>query len=155
MVPGRGDASSVGAIRRAGGGGRTPSRSGFPLHHLDLLTNASLLDHSTWASPDVLTSALEYEARKRSKSKGRGGFGLFGLICCVVVVLLIVGVIFLMRRKKNDNRQPPGQFPQQTYPPQGGYPQDPGNPYPSQGGYPQDPDNPYPPQDGGQYPPPR
>lgn len=72
---------------------------GFEMY-LDLLTNASLLDHTVWASPDTWNSALELAAKKK---KGRGGGGLIiGAICCLLVVALIIGGIYLLtKRKKN------------------------------------------------------
>ncbi|WP_109522916.1 MULTISPECIES: hypothetical protein [Nocardia] len=72
--------------------------------YLDLLTNASLLDHSVWASPDIWASdtfntALDLAAKKKKKSsKG----GLIGVICCVlVVVAIIVGIVYFTKRNKN------------------------------------------------------
>ncbi|AVH21440.1 hypothetical protein [Nocardia cyriacigeorgica] len=124
------------------------------MYYLDVLTSATTLDHSTWASQDIWASAIDLEAarsRKGSK-KGKGGL-IIGLICVVAILAIVVAVVLLMKRKKNAQPQ------QDQIPPQGQFPQDPNNPYPPQGGqyppqqqFPQQGQNPYPPQ-GGQYPP--
>ncbi|MCZ9326375.1 hypothetical protein [Nocardia farcinica] len=90
--------------------------------YLDLLTNANLLDHAVWASPDTwgssdtYTQAMEHAARRRR----RGGGGLvFGAICCVAVIAAIgVGIYLMTKRKKNNDQggqapygQPGGQPP--------------------------------------------
>ncbi|MEV6428394.1 hypothetical protein [Nocardia sp. NPDC051463] len=74
--------------------------------YLDLLTNASLLDHTVWASPDTWaagdtwTQALDYAGKKKKKSNG----GLiFGGLCCLLVVALIIGGIYLLKSRKNQN----------------------------------------------------
>ncbi|WP_054811617.1 hypothetical protein [Nocardia arizonensis] len=72
--------------------------------YLDLLTNASLLDHSVWTSPDVIASdtwntALDLAAKKKKKSSG---IGFFGVICCVlVVVAIIVAIVLFTKRRGN------------------------------------------------------
>ncbi|MEV6274730.1 hypothetical protein [Nocardia sp. NPDC051832] len=74
--------------------------------YLDLLTNASLLDHAVWANPDTLlasdtyTQAMELAAKKK---KGKGGGGLiFGIICLLVVVAIAVGGYLLYKRSKRN-----------------------------------------------------
>ncbi|MGV9413442.1 hypothetical protein ACWDOP_26380 [Nocardia sp. NPDC003693] len=72
-------------------------RWGFPMHYLDLMTQASLLDHHVWASPDTWNSALELAAKKKKKTSG----GLiFGLICCVGLVVAIAAVVYFLTQKK-------------------------------------------------------
>ncbi|GAB2650308.1 hypothetical protein ACWDYH_28950 [Nocardia goodfellowii] len=73
--------------------------------YLDLLTNATLLDHAVWANPDTLlasdtyTQAMELAAKK--KKKGGGGL-IFGLICLLVVVAIAVGGYLLYKRSKKN-----------------------------------------------------
>ncbi|WP_280363726.1 hypothetical protein [Nocardia abscessus] len=68
--------------------------------YLDLLTNASLLDHTVWASPDTWNSALDLAAKKKKSSKG----GLIiGAICCLLVVALIIGGVYLLTKRNNNN----------------------------------------------------
>ncbi|VFB00590.1 hypothetical protein [Nocardia cyriacigeorgica] len=116
------------------------------MYYLDVLTSATTLDHSTWASQDVWASAIDLEAARSNKGKkGKGGL-IIGLICIVAILAIVVAVVLLMKRKKNAQPQQ-GQIP-----PQGQFPQDPNNPYPPQQQFPQQGQNPYPPQ-GGQQPP--
>ncbi|GAA5095601.1 hypothetical protein GCM10023319_54500 [Nocardia iowensis] len=104
----------------------TETRDGVRKMYLDLLTSASLLDHSVWASSDVWASALELSAKKKRRSSG----GLIvGGICCLLVVAAIVGGIYLLRRKKKQsNQQPPNQPPYGEQPPYGQQPPPPFTP---------------------------
>ncbi|MBF6178803.1 MULTISPECIES: hypothetical protein [Nocardia] len=68
------------------------------MYYLDLMTQANLLDHSVWASPDTWTAALEHQA-KRKKSGGKGGL-IFGAICCIGLVVLILGIVYLVTQRK-------------------------------------------------------
>ncbi|WP_194816668.1 hypothetical protein [Nocardia sp. XZ_19_385] len=74
--------------------------------YLDLLTNASLLDHAVWANPDTLlasdtyTQAMELAAKKKGR-KGGGGL-IFGLICLLIVIALALGGYLLYKRSKKN-----------------------------------------------------
>jgi ABC-type multidrug transport system permease subunit len=67
--------------------------------YLDLLTNAALLDHSVWASPDTWSATAELAAKKKRKG-GNGGL-IFGGICCLLVVVAIIVGIYLLTQRKN------------------------------------------------------
>ncbi|QIS08013.1 hypothetical protein [Nocardia arthritidis] len=77
--------------------------------YLDLLTNAHLVDTSVWANPDVLASAVEYQARRGSRGGG-GVFRFLGGLCCVVVIGIIALIVWLIVRKKQPPTPPSGQY---------------------------------------------
>ncbi|MFI9507653.1 hypothetical protein [Nocardia sp. NPDC052566] len=66
--------------------------------YVDLLTNTSLLDPSVWTSSDVLSAAVDYQAKKR---KGGSGLFIIGGLCCLLVIVGIVGIIYLLTKRKN------------------------------------------------------
>ncbi|MBF6483698.1 hypothetical protein IU431_05945 [Nocardia otitidiscaviarum] len=69
------------------------------MYYLDLMTQANLLDHSVWASPDTWTAALEHQARRKKSGGGKGGL-IFGAICCIGLVVLIFGIVYLVTQRK-------------------------------------------------------
>ncbi|MFI6871001.1 hypothetical protein [Nocardia sp. NPDC050406] len=72
------------------------------MYYLDLMTQANLLDHQVWTNPDTWTSALEYQAAKKKKSKNTGL--IFGAICCIGLVVLILGIVYLITNRKKKNQ---------------------------------------------------
>lgn len=71
------------------------------MHYLDLMTQATLLDHHVWTHPDTWNAALENTAARRSSSKrGMSFWGFLG-VCCIGIVILVLGIVYLMRRKKS------------------------------------------------------
>ncbi|WP_067479192.1 hypothetical protein [Nocardia amamiensis] len=116
--------------------------------YADVLTNAAVLDPHAWSDANVWTVALDAtEARRRSRSSGKG-FSIGGLILCLGVVAVVIGlVIWLSKRGKSNSNQPQQQYPPQQYPQQQLYQQQPYQQYPQQQPYQQ----PYQPQQ--QYPP--
>lgn len=123
--------------------------------YADVLTNAAVLDPHAWSDSNVWTVALDAtEARRRSRSSGKG-FSIGGLILCLGVVAVVIGlVIWLSKRGKSNSNQPQQQYPQQQYPQP--YQQ---QPYPAQQQYQQYPQQqyqqPYSPPQQQQYQPPQ
>lgn len=108
--------------------------------YADVLTNAAVLDPHAWSDANVWTVALDTtEARRRSRSRGSGGFSIGGLLLCVGVVAVVIGlIVWLSKRGKNQSQQQQHQ----QYPQAQQYPQ----PYPPQQGLPGQPQYPAPPQ---------
>lgn len=94
--------------------------------YADVLTNAAVLDPHAWSDANVWTVALDAtEARRRSRSSGKG-FSIGGLILCLGVVAVVIGlVIWLSKRGKSNSNQPQQQYPPQQYPQQQLYQQQP------------------------------
>ncbi|MBF6372305.1 hypothetical protein IU445_04425 [Nocardia farcinica] len=111
------------------GGAETNEKRDGGFMYLDVLSGASVLDHSVWASPDTLLAsdtyaqAIEHLAKRR-RNRGSGGSGgrgglIFGAICCVLVIVAIgVGIYLMTKRKKNNDQggqapygRPDGQLP--------------------------------------------
>ncbi|WP_326356888.1 hypothetical protein [Nocardia sp. CDC160] len=71
------------------------------MYYLDLMTQATLLDHHVWTHPDTWNAALENTAARRSS--GRRGMGFWGFlgVCCIGIVVLVLGIVYLMRRRNN------------------------------------------------------
>ncbi|MFJ4656053.1 hypothetical protein ACIP5Y_32695 [Nocardia sp. NPDC088792] len=67
--------------------------------YLDVLHQAALLDHSTWAHPDTWNAALENVASRRSSRRG-GSFWMFSAVCCIGVIVLILGLVYLMTGRR-------------------------------------------------------
>ncbi|AYF74702.1 hypothetical protein D7D52_13430 [Nocardia yunnanensis] len=70
------------------------------MHYVDLMTQATLLDHHVWTHPDTWNAALDSAARRSSR---RGGFGFWGFaaVCCILIVAVVLGGVYLMTKRRN------------------------------------------------------
>lgn len=71
------------------------------MHYLDLMTQATLLDHHVWTHPDTWNAALENTAARRTSSRRGTSFWGFLAVCCISIVVLVLGIVYLMSRRKN------------------------------------------------------
>ncbi|MGY2026855.1 hypothetical protein ACW9HR_20545 [Nocardia gipuzkoensis] len=114
--------------------------------YADVLTNAALLDPHAWSDAQVWTVALDAtEARRRSRSSGRGGFSIGGLLLCIGVVVVVIGLVIWLRKRGSSN-QSQQQYPQQPYQQQFPQAQQYPQPYPPQQDFSGQPQYPAPPQ---------